>query len=73
LYAGGYQTGLIGVEMYGVYQTANAQPAEVTLAWKEAGQVKTHAEKVPPAAKEYQIKVPTGAAIVDEYIRVRMP
>lgn len=72
LYAGGYQTGLMHVEMYGTHQTTPAQAATVTYAWKEAGQVKTHTEKIAAGAKEHTFQVLTGAAIVDEYVRIQV-
>ena len=58
-----------------VWRCTNAAAAgrEVTYAWKEAGQVKTHVEKVPAGVAEHQFLVPTGANIVDEFIRIRVP
>ncbi|MEK6234182.1 MAG: hypothetical protein N2C14_05695 [Planctomycetales bacterium] len=70
LYAGGYQTGLIDAQFYGVHQTAAAGSVKLTYAWREDGQLKTHAETIPPGAGERRFTVPTGKDVEDEFIRL---
>ena len=73
IYAGGYTTGLIAAEAYGVYRTSEPDASVVTYAWKENGAVKTHVEQIPAGAKEKKLIVPTGKAITDEYVRIAVP
>ena len=73
LYAGGYQTGMMMAEMYGVYRTPPPTPMKLTYGWKEAGALKTHVENVPAGAKEHKFRVPTGAAITDDFVRMEVP
>ena len=70
LYAGGYTTGLISAELYGIRRTPPPHACKLTYAWKENGAVKTHVESIPAGKAEHSFKVPTGAAIADEYIRL---
>ncbi|MEX0704904.1 MAG: hypothetical protein WD069_22585 [Planctomycetales bacterium] len=72
-YQDGYQTGLFDAEVYGIHETPAPQAAKLTYAWKEGGQVKTHVEAIPAGAKEKTFTVPTGAKIVDEYVRIEAP
>jgi hypothetical protein len=69
-YAGGYAMGLKTVELYGIRTTAPPQALVITYAWKEGGRVKTHREDIPAGTRERMFSVPTGAAIVDEYVRM---
>lgn len=73
LNAGGYPTGLISTEMYGVYRTPSPQEVKLTYGWKEGAAAKTHVENVPPGTKEWKFRVPTGAAITDDFIRIEAP
>jgi hypothetical protein len=73
LYAGGYPTGLIDAEFYGIHQTPSPQPLELTYGWREEGQLKTHSESIPTGAAERRFHVPTGAAIEDEFVRMTAP
>ena len=70
LYGGGYQTGLISAEMYGIYRTPPPQAAKITYAWKEAGELKQHTEAIPAGKAEHRFRVPTGEKIVDEFVRI---
>jgi hypothetical protein len=70
---GGYQTGLISAELYGVYRTPPPQAARITYAWKEGGELKQHIERVPAGVKEHRFHVPTGDQIVDELVRIEVP
>jgi hypothetical protein len=73
LYAGGYQTGLVTAELYGVYRTPPPQAVKLTYGWKEGSTAKTHVENVPAGARELKFRVPTGATIVDDFIRLEAP
>ncbi|MEX0717615.1 MAG: hypothetical protein WD066_13565 [Planctomycetaceae bacterium] len=72
-YQGGHQTGLIDAEVYGVYETPAPQGAKLTYAWKEGNQAKTHVEELPAGADEKTFTVPTGAKIVDQFVRIEVP
>jgi hypothetical protein len=73
LYAGGYPTGLIDAEFFGLHQTAAPQALELTYGWNENGQAKTHVEQIPAGAAEHRFHIPTGANLADEYIRLAAP
>lgn len=70
LYAGGTQTGLIDAQLYGIYRTGDPQPVTVTYGWREGDQEKQHVERVPGGTAEHGFDVPTGEAIVDEFVRI---
>jgi hypothetical protein len=70
LHGGGYQTGLLDAQFYGVYRTSPPQAATITYGWKESGQPRTHVENIPAGKTEHAFTVPTGAAIVDEFVRI---
>lgn len=71
--AGGYPTGLIDAEFYGLYQTAPPQPLEVTYGWRENGVLKTHTEPIPAKVDKHAFHVATGASIADDFIRLAAP
>ncbi len=70
VYAGGYTTGLIDADLYGVYRTAKPQAARIIYGWKEGGELKTHSEDVHAGKAEHVFTVPTGKNIVDEFVRI---
>jgi hypothetical protein len=70
LYAGGYRTGLITAQLYGVHETAAAQPLNLTYAWKEGDQVKTHVEHIAAGTTEKAFDIPTGDTIADYFVRM---
>jgi len=70
VYAGGYTTGLIDADLYGVYRTAPPQSARITYGWKENGRLKTHVENINAGRSEHAFTVPTGDRIVDEFVRI---
>lgn len=72
-FGGGYQTGLMAAEIYGIYDTPSLQDLTVTYAWKENGAIKTHREPIPAGLAEHRFQVPTGSTIVDESIRIEAP
>jgi hypothetical protein len=73
LNAGGYSTGLIEAQAYGVYRTEAPQALAITYAWKEDGQLKTHRESVAAGTREHMFFVPTGPSIRDEFVRLEAP
>lgn len=73
LYAGGYQTGLIDFDLYGVHQTGKPQPLTLTYGWKEGNADKTHMEQIPAGKQQHRFRVPTGAKITDHLIRLEAP
>ncbi len=73
LYQGGYQTGLIDAQFYGVYRSAPRADAIVTYGWKEAGQSRIHTEQIRAASHEHAFEVPTGNNIVNEFVRIEVP
>jgi hypothetical protein len=73
LYAGGYPTGLIDAEFFGVHDTASPQSVELTYGWLEDGLTKTHRESIPAGAAEHRFRVPTGATLTDQFIRLAAP
>jgi hypothetical protein len=72
-YQGGYQTGLIDAQIYGVHRTPAPSDATLTYGWKESGESKTHVEQVKAATAEHQFTVPTGKNVVDEFVRIEVP
>lgn len=72
LYAGGYQTGMMQAELYGICRTPPPGAVKLTYGWKEGGTPKTHVENVPAGAKEHKFQVPTGAAITDDFVRMEV-
>jgi hypothetical protein len=73
LYGGGYPTGLIDAEFFGIHRTPPPQPLELTYGWRDAGELKTHAESIPAGAGERRFHVPTGQSIRDEFVRLAAP
>ncbi len=73
LYAGGYPTGLIDAEFYGLHATTAAQSLELTYGWREGDQAKTHKETIPADATEHRFQVATGETIVDDFVRLAAP
>jgi hypothetical protein len=69
-YQGGHQAGLIEAQLYGLRQTAPPQALDLTYAWKEDGAVKQHTEQIAAGKNEQRFRVPTGAAISDEFVRL---
>lgn len=73
LYAGGYPTGLLDAELYGLYQTQKPQALELTYGWSENSQSKSQLEKIPTGAAQHSFQIPTGADLTDEFIRLAAP
>ncbi len=71
--AGGYPTALIDAQLYGIYDTGPPQPATITYGWQQNGQSREHVEQLPDQTREFSFTVPTGAAFVDEFVRIAVP
>ncbi|MFT7641194.1 MAG: hypothetical protein ACI9G1_002940 [Pirellulaceae bacterium] len=70
LYGGGYQTGVMDAQLYGIHSTAIPQPLLVNYGWKESGQLKTHAELIPTGKTQHVYKVKTGKNITNEFVQI---
>jgi hypothetical protein len=70
LYAGGTQTGLINTQLYGIYKTGDPEPLAITYGWKERDHLKQHTARIPAGSNEQVFMVPTGEAVVDEFVRL---
>ncbi len=70
LYAGGYATGLISAEFYGVYQTPPPRELKLTYAWREGDTLRTHEETIAAGVSEHKFRVPTGAKVTDDFVRL---
>ncbi|TVP96821.1 MAG: hypothetical protein EA381_16575 [Planctomycetaceae bacterium] len=73
LYAGGYRTGLLQVQLYGIHETATPQELELAYGWEEAGEEKSWSTKIPANTAEQTFELPTGQKITDRYIRMTAP
>jgi hypothetical protein len=69
-YAGGYTTGIIEAELYGVYQSDLPGAVELTYGWNESGESRTHVERIKAGAQSHRFTVPTGANVQDEFVRM---
>jgi hypothetical protein len=71
-YQGGYQTGLIDVQIYGVHESPAAGATTATYGWREEDEAKTHVAKIPRGAPKHVFTVPTGEKIVDDFVRIEV-
>ena len=72
-YNGGYQAGLIDVQIYGLRRTALPQTATLAYGWKEDGLERQFNQTLAAGTGEQTFTVPTGMAIVDEFVRITVP
>jgi hypothetical protein len=73
LYAGGYRTGLLQADLYGIYQTRTPQQATLTYGWKEAGELKTWTQVVSGSSEGQRFQIPTAEKIEDAFARIAVP
>lgn len=74
LYAGGYQTGLIDAQLYGIYETPPPQGLNIQYGWKDGeGRLQTYDVDVPAGTEQQRFTVPTGQKIKDEFVRLSLP
>jgi len=71
LYAGGYQTGLIDFQAYGVYEAPSPQGTIVTYGWREGDQLRTHETQLDPGTAEATWIIPTGERVQDDFVTIR--
>ena len=75
-YAGGYTTGLIEAELYGISQAKSASPVSLTIGWKEGAKEKQfhwRSENLSPENSSATFNIPTGSDIVDQMIKIHVP
>lgn len=72
-YQGGYQTGLIDVQIYGVYEQSRPSETVLTYGWSEGGRSRTHVARLPAGTDEKTFNVSTGKKIADEFVRIETP
>lgn len=70
IYAGGYRTGLIDLQLYGIYRTPSAGAVEVEYAWREGNAKKSDTRRIAAGAGEDRWTIPTGATVRDDYVRI---
>lgn len=70
LYGGGYQSGLVTAELYGLRKTAAPSAATITYGWTEDGKDREHSFQVPAGATTATSNVPTGKSIRDKFVRI---
>lgn len=70
---GGYRTGLIDAQLYGVYETGNPQELTITYGWREDGRLRDHTESLSAGTGNHSFQIDTGREIVDEFIRLSAP
>lgn len=70
LNGGGYQTGLITAELYGLRKTGSPAAATVTYGWMEGGRMREHSFQVPAGMTTATSHVPTGQTIRDRFVRI---
>jgi hypothetical protein len=73
IHAGGYTTGLINFEAFGLYDTGSPTASTITYAWDEGGETKRHTQASTAGQTEQAFTVPTGPAIRDRSIRIAVP
>lgn len=72
-YQGGYTTGLIDVDVYGIHRTPRPHSAVLTYGWREGSEPQTHTERVAAGTSEHEFTVPTGEDAIDEFVRIAVP
>jgi hypothetical protein len=72
-YNGGYLAGLIDLQLYGLRRTVWPQDASLTYGWKEDGQPREFTQALAAGTDEKTFVIPTGSAVVDEFVRIAVP
>jgi hypothetical protein len=67
---GGYGTGLLTAELYGLRQTASPSEVKVTYGWREGEQQQQHTFVVPAGRPEHREQIRTGASITDDFVKL---
>jgi hypothetical protein len=61
------------VQLYGIHDTAAAQPVGLEYGWEEAGELKSWSAQVPAGGTERTFEIATGEQVTDRYIRMTVP
>ncbi|HEV7279466.1 MAG TPA: hypothetical protein VGN57_04565 [Pirellulaceae bacterium] len=70
IYAGGHRTGLIDIQLYGIYRTPSAGAVEVEYGWQEGDAKKSEMRSIAAGTDEDRWSVPTGAEVRDDFVRI---
>lgn len=70
MFGGGYGTGLLTAELYGLRQTQNSADVAVTYGWWEGQQHHEHSFEIPSDADKFSTTIPTGADVRDDFVRI---
>jgi hypothetical protein len=70
MYAGGFPTGLITAELYGIRQTPASSSTTVTWGWFEGDQRRTYSYDVAAGTTDHSTTVPTGKSVRDDFVRI---
>lgn len=73
LFGGGYGTGLLTAELYGIRATSPSSASQVTYSWFEGDTRKEYSFDVPANREEFSVKIPTGRQIRDDFVRIAIP
>lgn len=71
LFGGGYATGLMTAEMYGLRRTQHNSSVEVTYRWQEEQRKRSYSFTIPAGEEEFQVEIPTGERINDHSVTMR--
>lgn len=70
IYADGYRTGLIDIQLYGIYRTPSPGAVEVEYGWREGDAKKSETRSIAAGVGEDRWTVPTGANLRDDFVRI---
>jgi hypothetical protein len=71
--AGGYPTGLMDFEAYGLHRTTKPQAVDVTWAWRptKSQEVQTHTQRIPAGVEKHAWSVPTSSELTDAWVEIK--
>jgi hypothetical protein len=69
-YCGGYQTGLIEAQLYGLLKTKPPQAGQITFGWDEAGEAREFTRDLAAGAASDSFEIPTGKMVSDHFVRI---
>jgi hypothetical protein len=67
---GGYGTGLLSVEAYGIRETAIPSGGTLTWGWFDGNKKQEHKTIIPAACETLTTLVPTGAHVRNDFVRI---
>ena len=71
LFGGGYGTGLMTTELYGLRETPATSQVEIIYRWRDSGMAKSHTFTVPKGAASHVEQIPTGGEIENDSVTIR--